>query len=172
MDRRTTIALGTTALLGFGLALSGSVVAQQKSLKEQLVGSWTFVSGIDTRPDGTKNDRWGPNPKGSLMFDATGRFTQIISRSDLPKFAGNKPDQGTADENKAVLSGMTVSFGTYSVNEAEKTITTRVEGGMYPNLIGLEQNRIISLLTADELKYTNPTATSGASAAAQWKRVK
>src|SRR5215212_5095668 len=151
MNRRTTIAFGTIALLGFGLALSGSVVAQQKSLKDQLVGSWTFVSAIDTRPDGTKNDRWGPNPKGSLMFDATGRFTQIISRSDLPKFAANKPDQGTVDENKAVLGGMVVSFGTYSVNEADKTITTRVEGGMYPNVTGSEQKRIISQLDADEL---------------------
>ena len=67
---------------------------------------------------------------------------------------------------------MVVSFGTYSVNEADKTITTRIEGGMYPNVTGSEQKRIISQLDADELKYTNPAATTGASAAAQWKRVK
>ena len=171
MNRRTTIALGTTALLAFGLTLSGSVVAQQKSLKDQLVGSWTFVSAIDTQPDGTKNDRWGPNPKGTLMFDANGRFVQIISRSDHPKFAANKADMGTAEENEAVMSGMAVSFGTYTVNEADKTLTTRIEGGMFPNAVGNDPKRIITSLIADELKYTNPATTMGSSAAAQWKRV-
>jgi hypothetical protein len=148
------------------------MLAQQKSLKDQLVGSWAFVSAIDTRPDGTKNDRWGSNPRGTLMFDANGRYVQIISRSDIPKFAANKPDQGTADENKAVVTGMVVSFGTYTVNEADKTLTTRVEGNMYPNAAGSEQKRTITSLTADGLTYTNPATTTGVSAAAQWKRVK
>ena len=171
MNRRNVIALFVCTAAGFGI-LSSPIIAQQKSLKDQLVGSWTFVSAIDTRPDGTKNDRWGPNPKGTLMFDANGRYVQIISRSDIPKFAANKPDMGTAEENKAVVANMVVGFGTYTVNETDKTLITRVEGGMYPNATGSEQKRTISSLTADELKYTNPTTTLGSSAAAQWKRVK
>src|SRR4051812_9810298 len=116
MNRLNLSALCAVTVLGLGV-LSGPVLAQQKLLKEQLVGTWMFVSAIDTRSDGSKNDRWGPNPKGTLMFDGNGRYVQIILRSDLPKFAANKPDQGTPDENKAVANGMIVTFGTYSVSE-------------------------------------------------------
>jgi Lipocalin-like domain len=163
--------LATTSVLLAGIALvAGDAGGQQKTLNEQLVGTWTFVSAIDVHPDGKKTDRWGPNPKGILMFDANGRYSLIIMRSDLPKFAGKGFDQGTAEENKAVMQGMIVHFGTYSVSEGDKTLTTRVEGSSFPNLTG--QKRIITSLTADELKYSNPTAATGGTAEATWKRAK
>jgi lipocalin-like protein len=83
------------------------------------------------------------------MFDGNGRYTLMIMRSDLPKFAAKTGDQGTADENKAVLKGLIAHFGTYSINEADKTLTTRVEGSSFPNLSGVDQKRIIASLTAD-----------------------
>ena len=61
-----------------------SVVAQEVSLNE-LVGSWIFVSAQDVKPNGSKIDPWGPNAKGAAMFDANGRFTFMIMRSDLPR---------------------------------------------------------------------------------------
>jgi hypothetical protein len=106
------------------------------------------------------------------MFDPHGRFTQFITRADLPKFAAGTGDKGTAEETKAVLSGFVASFGTYTVNEADKTIITHVEGSVFPNLIGRDQKRVIATLTADELKYTNPTTSMGTIAEATWKRVK
>ena len=87
--------------------------------------------------DGTKVDTWGANPKGMLVLDANGRYVLVINRSDLPKFASNRRDQGTAEENKAVMKGLIVTFGTYSVNEADKTLTTKVEGGSFPNFYGV-----------------------------------
>ena len=171
MDRRSVLSLSAITALGLAL-LPTSAVSQQKSLKEQLVGTWTFVSAIDVHKDGTRTDRWGPNPKGVLMFDGNGRYALMIMRSDLPKFAANTSDQGTADESKAVLKGLIVHFGTYSVNEADKTVTTRIEGSSFPNLSGMEQKRIISSLTTDELKYTNPATATGTTAEAIRKRAK
>jgi Lipocalin-like domain len=81
-------------------------------------------------------------------------------------------DQGTSAENKAVLSGFVGSFGTYTVNEAEKTIITRVEGSVFPNLVGVDQKRSIVSLTGDELKYINPATSTGMTAESTWKRVK
>ena len=151
---------------------SGQAVSQQKSLKEQIVGAWTFVSALDVHPDGKKINRWGETPKGIFMFDASGHFAQFITRSDLPKFASKRGDQGTADENKAVLSGLVATFGTWTVDDAAKTLITRVEGSAFPNLIGVEQKRSIASLTADELKYNNPATTTGTIAEATWKRAK
>jgi len=60
----------------------------------------------------------------------------------------------------------------YSVNETDKTITTRTEGSTFPNSEGEEQKRIITRLTADELIYENPVTTRGDRVEAVWKRVK
>ena len=170
MNRRSVLIISA-----LGLALLPShAIAQQKSLKEQLVGTWMFVTSADVQKDGTKVDRWGPNPKGMLVFDRNGRYVLVINRSDLPKFASNRVDQGTAAENKAVMHGMIATFGTYSVNEADKTINTQVEGGSFPNLHGMGQKRIITSLTEEELKYTNPAPSVGTapSAVLVWKRAK
>ena len=60
-------------------------------------------------------------------------------------------------------------FGSYGVNEADKTLTLRVDGSTYPNLEGTTQKRTITSLTAgDELTWTNP-ANKGEVA---WKWVK
>jgi hypothetical protein len=172
---RTTGIVSSLALAA-SLMLCGTSIAwaQQKgqSLKQQLIGTWTFVVSNDTNKDGTKVDRWGPNPKGSLMFDANGRYIFVISRSDIPKFAAKSVNEGTAEENKAVIKGMIVHFGTYSIDEASKTLITRIESSSFPNIIGGDQKRTITSLTADELKYTNPASTTGATSVVTWKRAK
>jgi hypothetical protein len=71
---------------------------------------------------------------------------------------------------KAVAQGMIAFYGTYTVNEGDKTVTTRIEGSSYPNLIGAEQKRVITSLTADELRYTNPATSTGTKAEAVWRR--
>jgi Lipocalin-like domain len=102
---------------------------------DELVGTWTLVS-ITLEQDGKKTDFYGPNPRGQLMYDAHGRFSVIITHSDLPKFASNNRQAGTAEENKAIVQGSLASFGTYSVNETDKTYTQHVESCIFPNWNG------------------------------------
>jgi hypothetical protein len=103
------------------------------------------------------------------MFTADGHFSVAITRSGRRKFASNNRVTGTADENKAVVTGSNAFFGTYTLNEADKNLTLRVEGGTYPNLEGTTQKRTITSLTAgDELTWTIPV-THGEVA---WKWVK
>ncbi|HEV8680230.1 MAG TPA: lipocalin-like domain-containing protein, partial [Stellaceae bacterium] len=66
--------------------LTGNAAAQQKTLKEQLAGAWTLVSWDVTAKDGTKRQDFGPNPKGTLILDASGRYAVVQSRPDRPKF--------------------------------------------------------------------------------------
>src|SRR4051794_16712259 len=124
MNRRKIFSLSAIAALGLAM-LPGVAVAQQKSIKEQIAGTWTFVSALDIYPDGRRNDRWGSNPKDIFIFDGNGRFAQF-TRSDLPKIAAGTADKGTAEENGAILGGLVA--GTYTVNEIEKMVVTHVEG--------------------------------------------
>ena len=164
MNRRTILSLSAATVLGVAM-LPGNAVSAPKAKfsKKQLVGTWSLVS-----TDNVQN--FGTNPKGMLVFESNGRYSLIFMRSDLPKFAANTADKGTAEENKAVMQGMVAHFGTYTVNEADKTIISRAEGSWFPNQIGTESKRIITSLTADELRYTNPATALGTTAQTVWKQ--
>jgi hypothetical protein len=60
----------------------------------------------------------------------------MIFRTDIPKFASNNMNQVTAEEAKAAIQGMTANYGTWSIDEATKTLTTNIEGSSSPNLNG------------------------------------
>jgi hypothetical protein len=171
MNRRNLFALCALALCAGTTATSGAM-AQQKSLKEQLVGSWTFVSAIDTNTAGIKTDRWGPNAKGLTIFDANGRYSFLVSRTDIPRFAANNVNLGTAEEYKAVVQGLIAHIGTWTVDETNKTLTTNIDSASFPNLNGGSQKRVITSLTADELKYINPATPAGSSSEVVWRRAK
>jgi hypothetical protein len=174
MKRLSTRAVTTMSLLFLGVVLfAGDAVAQQKSTQEQLVGTWKLVSSHNVRSDGNKVDASGPNPKGIVIYTSDGHFVFVNTRSDLPKFASNSRNRGTPEEYKAVVQGSLAYFGTYSVNEADKVISVQIEGSTFPNMIGRpDVKRIITSLTADELKFTNPAPTSGGTLELVWKRAK
>jgi hypothetical protein len=140
--------------------MAGGIVEQiGKSDKEQLVGSWILVSL--TAGDGTKETTpYGPNPKGTMMVDANGRFSITVVRSDLPRFASNNRMTGTLEENTAIVQGCIAYYGTYSIDEATHVITVNVEGSTFPNFDGGTQTRILSF-NGDEMTYLNPTPSMG-----------
>lgn len=151
--------------------LTGDAVAQQKLLKEQLVGTWTLVSVVNIRPDGTKFDPFSGKARGVLMSDSTGHFSWQIIRSDIPKLASNNRLEGTADEFKAVAQGITSYFGTYSLDDSGKTLTQHVESSSFPNFNGADRKWSIAL-SGDELTLASQVAASGGSNELKWKRVK
>jgi hypothetical protein len=160
----------TAAALLIGVALyAGDVSAQQKTLKDQLVGNWTFVSSTGKTPDGSPT--WGANPKGLLIFADNGAYSSIIVRADIPKFAANNRLQGTPEENKAAVHGAIGSFGKYTVDEANKSFTVRWEASTYPNNTGAEQPRPF-VISGDDLKIINPASSAGGQTELLYKRAK
>ena len=84
------------------------------------------------------------------------------------------PSAGTSllpEENTAAVQATTATFDTWSADEASKTFAVRNEGGMYPNQIGTESKRSVTL-AGDELKVSNPNPGSGGKAESVYKRVK
>jgi glucose/arabinose dehydrogenase len=184
MNRRSTLAVvAMAAAFALMLPVSGQAqnaqqrppaaeqkpAAPPKSMKEAIVGTWSLLIDDAVKPDGTHAPNFGPNPIGMAIFTGDGHFSVAITRAGRPKFASNNRSTGTADENKAMVAGSNAFFGTYTLTEADKTLTLRVEGATYPNLEGTTQKRtILSLTAGDELTWSNP-ATKGQVA---WKWVK
>ena len=162
----------TQTLLAFvGLATGSITPAFSQTTPKELVGTRTLVS-ITLEYDGKKIDFFGANPHGQLTLDPNGRFSVIITRSDVPKFATNSRDAGTSEENKAAVQASIAYFGTYSVSEADNVIKYHIDGSTYPNWQDADQERLFKL-SGDELTLTNSTTSVGAGTAySVWKAVK
>jgi hypothetical protein len=177
MNRRATLAMTATALCLAVASSASDSLAQQKSLKEQLVGTWTLVSSDQVRPDGSTLQQFGANPKGINVFDANEHFFLIIASSgslmvasaDNPKIVSIDPSK--ANSGDGVLNVESIAcYGTYTVNEAEKVAILHIDASTFPNQVGTDQKRTITSLTAAELKYNIPAATSGVQVHQVWKR--
>ena len=155
-----------------GLAFfSSTAIAQQKSLKEQLVGTWTLVSTDQVRPDGSKLKQFGANPKGINVFDANGRFFLMIASADNSKIASKDPSRKTNSEEVGGLIVESIAYyGTYTVNEDVTVISLHLDASTFPNQVGTDQKRTITSLTANELKYSTSAAVSGVQIHQAWKR--
>ncbi len=143
-----------------GVMVSSDAAAAQKSLKEQVVGAWKYVAVNLVRPDGSRTSMFGANPQGIAIFDSNGHYALVNARSDLPKFASNSRTTGTPEEYRAIVQGSIAHFGTYTVDDAAKTITFHIETSTFPNWDGTVQERPFTL-SGDQLTWTTRSASGG-----------
>ena len=170
MTRRTALGFCAIVLL-LSSVMSNNTLAQGQSLKDQLIGTWIYVSSTGKRDDGSAVPR--PSLQGAVTYTADGRFHFITTRTDAPKLASRDPSRPTAEEAMAIASGSIAYTGTYTVDEATKTILAKIETSTFPNLVGaVNQRRIITAISADEMKFTNPRTPAGVTLEFVWKRAK
>jgi hypothetical protein len=156
MNRRDILA--GLVMIASGLLSTSQAGAQSA---KDLVGAWTLVSA----------DAFGTNPKGTAVFEANGRVAVILMRADLAKYASNNRAQGTPAENKATVEGSLAYFGTYSISGTD--LNFHIEGSTFPNWNGTDQKRTNVTISADELKWVQPTPSAGGPPApVVWKRLK
>jgi hypothetical protein len=165
--------------LFFRRALAGTVVASMLAQQavasdvnatDRLAGTWSLVSLVAVQGDNSV-DVFGTEPRGKMILTPGGHFSTLTTRASLPEFASNNRMQGTPQEYAAVMQGANAHYGTFEVDEANSLITFRVEVSTFPNWEGQTHERVFTL-EGDELSYTNPNTTVGASSAqVVWKRV-
>jgi hypothetical protein len=162
------------AVLSGGMLYGASDVwAQEKAgtLEQQVHGTWILVS-LYVEQDGKKIEPLGSKPRGSFILTPDGRFSVILLRASLPKFASNNRVKGTAEEYQAAVQGSLAYYGSYAVaSEKEHAVNLHIEGSTFPNWDGQDQKRVWTV-KGDELRVTNPTATIGGAAYVIWKRAK
>ena len=140
------------------------------SFKQQVTGAWILISNDNTAPDGTKRQLFGPNPQGILILDASGS-AQTQMRADRPKFAISNRLQGTAEENKAIVQGTVAFYGTWTVDEASKVLTMRLNASLFPNQVG-EVSRSPIVIIGDEMTMNVPSPGAGGTTVSVYQRAK
>jgi hypothetical protein len=96
---------------------------------------------------------WCTNPNGIHILDASGHYATVNASRGRPKFINPTlpRDAQPAEEYKAAAVALQAQFGTWSVDEANKTITYHVDGALFPNVEGGNAKVPVSL-SGDELK--------------------
>jgi hypothetical protein len=77
----------------------------------------------------------------------------------------------TPDEMKATAESALSYFGTYTVNDAEKSYTIQIERSSFTNQTAAPAKRTVEL-TGDEMKVTNAGRLSGGQTITVWRRAK
>jgi hypothetical protein len=171
MNRRSIVALSAITALWLA-STPGDAVAQRKTLKEQLVGTWSLVLCENVALDGAKTPLVvGSNPAGQHIFTNDGYFS-FQAAAEFPQFASNDRMKTTPEENKAVVEGSIAYYGTYTANEAENTIALHIVRSSFPNQNESDAKRIITALAADEMSYINPARRVGGSINCTYKRAR
>jgi hypothetical protein len=171
MRRRSVFFACVAIVLATGLS-PVRAIGQAQGMKELLPGAWTFVSVVAERDDGTKTEPFGRDPKGIIVFTKDGHFSLFQSRAEVPKIASNDRSKATAEEATGIVASAIAYYGTYAVNEADKTLLVKIAGSTYANLVGPPQKRIITSLTEDELRFTNPRTPAGVTLQTVWRRAR
>ena len=165
--------VGISMITAFGLAsLGSSAVSQQKSFKEQLVGTWTLRVCEVVAQDGTRSPLvMGDNPAGQYILTDDGHFS-FQATAELSRFVSDDRMNSTPKEDKAVVQGSIAYYGTYTVNDADRTIAVHTERSSFPNLNGTDGKRIVTTLSPDRMSYVNPVRMARGTINCAYRRAK
>jgi hypothetical protein len=125
------------------IGLAGPVFAQQKTLKELIVGTWSLDSIYDQTEDGKKLNPWGDGVKGQIIYTEDGHYAFMTMSANRPK----------ADTTPREPVGPLVAYwGTYTVDEGAKTLVSDIERCSFPQWDGETHTTLtIESLTDDAL---------------------
>jgi hypothetical protein len=101
------------------LILSYDLAAAQEAA-DQFVGVWNLVVIERVGVNGETVPLNRPYSKGQLIYTQGGHFAVQFSRPDRRPFESEEP---TAEEALAAYRDYGARYGTFTVNDAEKTIT-------------------------------------------------
>lgn len=127
---------------------------------KQLAGVWRLVSSEFRTSGGEVIYPLGEDALGQAIFTETGFMSGQLMRQGRPQFASGNQASGTAQEMEAALQGYVAYYGTCEVDVEKQTLTTHVDGSMYPNWVGGFQTRFYQL-DDKQLTLTTPPITIG-----------
>lgn len=169
---RTATPVLAVFLLAIALSLlfAAGVVRAQTRAAPSLEGVWTLVAAEVRHPDGSVARDYGNAPAGRLTIDVEGRYALQIFNTARPRFASGDRANGTPDEYRGTVMGLSTHYGTLEIDPAVGTLTFNIEQASYANWNGAIQRRQYEL-DGDQLTYRVPPRPNGDVPVSIWRRV-
>ena len=130
-------------------------------LSSELPGTWLLQSRIDVTPDGAvhPDPLLGSDPVALLIYDRTGHFS-----AQFMKRVRSGPAQAAAPgakNNTQAQDGYDAYFGTYTVDDANSTVTQQLMGSLSPSNVGMVLTREMQASGNQLVIRLNTTAADG-----------
>ena len=127
------------------IAVAALIMAPQSrasdSDRNPLVGTWRFITFVDTPEGGQPVYAFGKDPIGFFVFTADGHvFLNIMRNPPNAALEGVDPDP-----DSCLPDWYCAYFGTYTLDKKKGTWVTHVLGSNMPNYLGTDQVRPFKL---------------------------
>jgi hypothetical protein len=132
MNRRQVIGV-------LGVATAAGVRAEPSD-RERIVGVWKLISFERKASEGGDIvQAYGPNPLGRIVYDKAGRISAILMRPDRKPVRSIQ--EASLEDLRQMQTGFVAYFGTYTVDEAAKTVYHHVKAAFNPAWPGTDLKR-------------------------------
>jgi hypothetical protein len=141
----------------------------EMSLTEQITGAWFLVSFEQETAAGDISYPLGSDAKGSIYYLPDGFVSVHIMNIGRSEFV--KPELYAGGRLKYTDLGYLAYSGRYSLNQSQTIITHHIDISMFPEWIGGQQVRVISL-NGDHLSLSSdgPVGPDKITFCLLWKR--
>ena len=129
--------------------------------KEHLLGTWRLSAFEGRAEDGSVVLPYTDKPEGMLIYNTDGTMMVILMNPDRPRFKSNDLGGGSNEEIRAAFEGFNAYCGRFVLDPQAGTITHHLEQALFPNWIGTQQVRFISLMDSQLSLRTPPILAGG-----------
>jgi hypothetical protein len=151
-------------------SLIALVTKPASAQSHQLIGTWQLIAADKIIPDGKRVADYGLAPHGIAIFTTDGHYVVEIFGTERTKFASGYGANGTPEEYKSTLLGLSCHFGTYSMDPNKGTITFHIDRASNPNIDQIIQVRTF-MLQGDTLSWRVPARADGTVPVSEFKRI-
>ena len=123
---------------------------------KRLAGVWRLLVSEFRTSNGDVIYPLGEDALGQAIFTESGYMSGQLMRQNRPLFASANQAAGTDEEVRAALEGYIAYYGPCEVDAGNKTLTTVVEGSLFPNWVGGTQLRYYELSATQLILKTPP----------------
>ena len=136
-----------------------------------LIGTWRLISWENRSADGRISYPVGKDAVGYIMYNPDGYMSVAIMRSERITFAGGDLFGGSTQEKVQAAETYVTYCGRYEFRG--ETVIHHVDLSLFPNWVGVDQERLVELRGDKLTLSTHPILLEGMQRSAHliWERV-
>ena len=112
---------------------------------DSVVGTWKVVRYEDRTEGEPPKFPFGEQPRGLLIYDATGHMSIQLMKVPHPKVASGDDEKVTPQEKIALYDAYVAYFGKYTVDAKRSVVIHHVEADLADVYVGQDQERPFEL---------------------------
>jgi hypothetical protein len=138
---------------------------------DPLVGTWRLISWENRTADGRISYPVGTDPLGYIIYSEDGYMFVAIMRPNRRRFRAGDLLRGTPEEKVHAAETYVSYCGTYDFSG--EAVIHHVELSLFPNWVGVDQERLVEVRANRLTLSTRPTLFDGIQQTARlvWERV-